>query len=65
MTELRVIILGEVFRLIREMRSLEDMADLAYSEEDANNFQNDAVFLKERIKELHSLLSDKHFTVTL
>ncbi len=61
MTERNIIIIDEIFRLVREVRSLEDMADLAHNEEDANNFQNDATSLKEKIKQLHSLLSDKLF----
>jgi hypothetical protein len=61
MTERNIIIIDEIFRLVREVRSLEDMAELARNEEDANNFQNDATSLKEKIKQLHSLLSDKLF----
>ena len=64
MTGLQTIIVDQIFRLVRDVSSLEDMADLARNEEDANNFQNDATILKERIKELHKLLSDKPITIT-
>jgi hypothetical protein len=56
MTDLYFIIIDEIARLVREVNTLEDMADLSHSPWQAANFQNDAIILKERIDKLHGLL---------
>ena len=52
------LIVGEILRLTRQVRELEDMSDLCRSDEAAMDFNSDAWLLREKISYYHSLLSN-------